>query len=336
MASLLEVEDLIVRFHISGIIPRLWGQRHVEAVAGVSLTLEQGTTLGLVGESGSGKTTFARAVMGLVPVHAGRVRFNGRELSQATGRSSRRAWCREMAFVFQDPVGSLSPRLSVQKLVTEPFVIHGLSRRDLDAEARRLLGLVGLSTDFAGRYPHELSGGQARRVNLARALALSPKLLIADEPTAGLDVSVQGEILNLLNRLQDELGLTYLVITHNLAVVRHVCDRVAVMYLGRLIEQGKAERLFRAPAHPYTRGLILSQPNPNPRRRRPVEVLQGEVPSLRRRPAGCEFHTRCQRQASDCLTGLPAMRELDSGHEVRCLFPHVEQAVERIPTEAET
>jgi oligopeptide/dipeptide ABC transporter ATP-binding protein len=295
-------------------------------VAGVSLTLEQGTTLGLVGESGSGKTTFARAIMGLVPIHAGRVRFNGQNLSKIKAGSSRRAWCREMAFVFQDPIGSLSPRLSVQRLITEPFIIHGLSRRHLEAEARRLLSLVGLPHDFALRYPHELSGGQARRVNLARALALSPKLMIADEPTAGLDVSVQGEILNLLNRLQDDLGLTYLIITHNLAVVRHICSRVAVMYLGRLIEQGTAGQMFGAPSHPYTRGLILSQPNPDPRQRRPAVALQGEVPSLRRRPVGCEFHTRCPRSIASCREGLPAMRELDPGHKVRCLFPYSEEA----------
>ena len=322
MSSLLEVRDLVVRFRPSGTALQLWGQRHIEAVAGVNLSLRPGTTTGLVGESGSGKTTFARAVMGLVPVHSGGVHFDGQTLSKSMRTEARRIWCHKMAFVFQNPVGSLSPRLSVQKLITEPFIIQGLPRRDLVAEAHRLLRLVGLSPDFAERFPHELSGGQARRVNLARALALSPKLLIADEPTAGLDVSIQGEILNLLNRLQDELGLTYLVITHNLAVVRHVCTRVAVIYLGRLIEQAPTKRLFQAPAHPYTRGLILSQPNSDPRRRRTDVSLQGEVPSLRKRPTGCEFHTRCSQSMPVCRDALPPMRDLAPHHEARCLFPH--------------
>jgi peptide/nickel transport system ATP-binding protein len=223
--------------------------------------------------------------------------------------------------MFQDPVASLSPRLSVQTLITEPFVIHGMSDRDLPAEARRLLGLVGLPPDFASRYPHQLSGGQARRVGVARALALSPKLIIADEPTAGLDVSVQGEILNLLARLQRELGLTYIIITHNLAVVRHVSDEMAIMYMGRFVERGPTAEIFRDPGHPYTHGLIAAQPVPDPDQRRENVELQGEVPSLTRRPAGCEFHTRCPHMRDNCRSDRPAPRLLAGRRELLCHYP---------------
>src|SRR6185295_12997670 len=193
--------------------------------------------------------------------------------------------------------------------------------RNLDAEARRLLALVGLPADFAGRYPHQLSGGQARRVGVARALALSPKLIIADEPTAGLDVSVQGEILNLLARLQRELGLTYIVITHNLAVVRHVSDEMAIMYMGRFLEHGPTRDIFAHPAHPYTHGLLAAQPHPDPDRRRENVELQGEVPSLARRPAGCEFHTRCPHQRDNCRTDRPGPRSLAGRRELLCHYP---------------
>src|SRR5439155_6973508 len=209
--------------------------RFLDAVLDVSFALRAGTTLALVGESGSGKSTLGRAIVGLVPIDGGRVRFQGEEPLKA-GAGAARAYHRDVAMMFQDPVSSLSPRRTVRALITEPFVIHGLSERGLDQEAERLLALVGLPKDFAGRYPHQLSGGQARRVGVARAVALLPKLIIADEPTAGLDVSVQGEILNLMTRLQRELGLTYLIITHNLAVVRHVSDETAIMYMGRFVE----------------------------------------------------------------------------------------------------
>ena len=206
---------------------------------------KQGTTLAIVGESGSGKSTLARAIVGLTPVAGGTITFDGYN-PFAEGHGGNRDYHRQVAMMFQDPVSSLSPRRTVQSLITEPFVIHGMKERDLGAEAARLLALVGLPKDFAKRYPHQLSGGQARRVGVARAISLNPKLIIADEPTAGLDVSVQGEILNLLAKLQDEFGLTYVIITHNLAVVRHVSDRTAIMYMGRFVETGPTAAVFAA------------------------------------------------------------------------------------------
>jgi len=323
LIPLLEVRDLHVRFELTGPVKaRLLGleNRFLDAVLNVSFSVAAGTTLALVGESGSGKSTLGRAIIGLVPVHRGTVRFEGEEPLKA-GRTGLSLYRRNVAMMFQDPVASLSPRLTVKSLITEPFAIHGLTDRDLNAEARRLLALVGLPADFVGRYPHQLSGGQARRVGVARALALSPKLIIADEPTAGLDVSVQGEILNLLTRLQRELGLTYIIITHNLAVVRHVSDETAVMYMGRFVEKGATDDVFACAAHPYTHGLLAAQPQPDPDKRRDKVELQGEVPSLARRPAGCEFHTRCPRVRDECRRTRPEARALTDGHTHRCLFP---------------
>ena len=262
----------------------------------------------------------ARAIVGLVPIAGGTVRFQGEEpLKQGSGAA--RGYHREVAMMFQDPISSLSPRRTVRSLITEPFVVHGLSDRDLDQEAQRLLALVGLPKDFTGRYPHQLSGGQARRVGVARAVALLPKLIIADEPTAGLDVSVQGEILNLMTRLQRELGLTYLIITHNLAVVRHVSDETAIMYMGRFVEQGPTSDIFHHAAHPYTIGLLAAQPKPDPDKRREYVALMGEVPSLARRPSGCEFHTRCPRAEEICRRDTPSVYRLTPRHTHRCYFP---------------
>jgi oligopeptide/dipeptide ABC transporter ATP-binding protein len=323
MSTLIEVSSLHVRFALMGPIrARLLGleNRFLDAVLDVSFAVAAGTTFALVGESGSGKSTLGRAIIGLVPVQGGSVRFQGGEPLRQ-GRTALAAYRRQIAMMFQDPVASLSPRLTVKSLITEPFVIQGLRRRDLDAEARRLLALVGLPADFAGRYPHQLSGGQARRVGVARALALSPQLIIADEPTAGLDVSVQGEILNLLTRLQRELGLTYIIITHNLAVVRHVSDEMAIMYMGRFLEHGPTRDIFARAAHPYTYGLLAAQPRPDPDKRRDNVELQGEVPSLARRPTGCEFHTRCPRAQDLCRAVRPERQTVASGHDHRCHFP---------------
>ncbi len=323
MTKLLEVENVRVRFRVAGAIRALLdGERdpYIDAVLRVSLSLEEGTTFGLVGESGSGKTTLGRAIIGLVPVQEGTIRFNGTELTGLSD-SAYKPYRRNIAMMFQDPVASLSPRRTVRSLVTEPFVIHGLGKRDLDAEAARLLGMVGLTTEFFGRYPHELSGGQARRVGVARALALSPKLIIADEPTAGLDVSVQGEILNLMAQLQNKLGLSYIIITHNLAVVRHVCDEMAIMYLGRFVERGRTEDIFAQPRHPYTEALLAAVPRPDPDQRREVVELQGEIPSLRNRPSGCEFHTRCLYAQDRCRREFPAESSAPPGHKFICHFP---------------
>jgi peptide/nickel transport system ATP-binding protein len=292
----------------------------IDAVLDVSLRVPCGGAFSLVGESGSGKSTLARAIFGLATPTAGSIRFDGCELVGLSD-GALKAHRRSMAMMFQDPVASLSPRLTVRSLVAEPFRIHKVRDRDVAAEASRLLELVGLSKAYLGRYPHELSGGQARRVGVARALALSPRLVVADEPTAGLDVSVQGEVLNLMTRLRRELGLTYIIITHNLPMVRHVGDEVGVMYLGRLVEQGPTSAVFARPAHPYTHGLLAAVPQPDPDRRRDVVELKGEIPSLRSRPAGCEFHTRCPFVAPRCRSEAPALRTITPGRVVRCHFP---------------
>jgi peptide/nickel transport system ATP-binding protein len=321
VSPLLAVEDLHVRFRVGGWLGHALGRgpTHIEAVAGVSFTLAEGRTLALVGESGSGKTTVARSIIGLLPVQSGRIRFAGEDIT-GRGDAAMRPVRRDMAMMWQDPVGSLSPRLTVRSLLAEPFRVHGLSDRDLAAEARRLLELVGLPAAFAERYPHQLSGGQARRVGVARAVALQPKLVIADEPTAGLDVSIQGEVLNLLNDLQDRLGLAILIITHNLAVVRHIAHRTAVMYLGRIVESAPTADLFADPRHPYAQALLAASPEPDPDARRQRIELPGEVPSLLRRPSGCEFHPRCPRAQPRCRGEIPAFTD-DGERGWSCHFP---------------
>jgi oligopeptide/dipeptide ABC transporter ATP-binding protein len=278
-----------------------------------------------VGESGSGKTTLGRTILNLLAARSGAVRFEGRDVAGLPERQFK-PLRRDMAMMFQDPVGSLSPRKSVRALITEPFQIHGVRDVNLDDEAERLCDLVRLPRDFLSRYPHELSGGQARRVGVARALALRPKLIVADEPTAGLDVSVQGEILNLMADLQRAHGLGYLIITHNLPVVRHICDRLAIMYLGRIVEQGETEAIFARPAHPYTHALVNGIPQPDPDRRRADVAITGEVPSLLRRPAGCDFHTRCPHAQDRCRSDSPAARDLTPERQAACHFPLTEGA----------
>ncbi|WP_120633670.1 ABC transporter ATP-binding protein [Ruegeria sp. EL01] len=290
----------------------------VNVLAGVSFTVEPGETYALVGESGSGKTTVIRAIAGLAPAQDGSVTFEGQEIRGAP-ESVMRPLRKDMTMMFQDPVGSLSPRLTIRSLITEPYRIQGMKDRDLDAEAKRLLEMVNLPTHFADRYPYQLSGGQARRVGVARALALEPKLILADEPTAGLDVSVQGELLNLLNDLRERLGLAMVIITHNLSVVRHVADRMGIMYLGRLVEEGTTETIFKDPRHPYTRCLLSANPEPDPDARLERIALKGEPPSLLKRPSGCEFRERCPF-AKDICTQTPEWK-LDGGHGLRCLAP---------------
>lgn len=322
MSPLLEVRDLRVRFRSMGpmrALVRGVSDPFIDAVCGVSFDIRQGETLGLVGESGSGKSTIARAINGLVSIHSGSVRFDGEDIAAPAGGRNR--FRREMALMFQDPAGSLSPRLTVRSLVTEPFRIHGYRDRDLGEETSRLLRLVGLTEDFAGRFPHQLSGGQARRVGLARALALDPKLVLADEPTAGLDVSVQGEVLNLLARIQEETGVAILIITHNLNVVRHITDRMSIMYLGRFVEQGATDEIFGRPRHPYTEALLSATPEPDPDSARQRIKIAGEVPSLMHRPEGCEFHTRCPYVRDQCRTQAPSRTLNGGGHAYTCHFP---------------
>lgn len=306
-------EDVAINVPLSG---GLLSRRHLNILADISFEVQAAETLALVGESGSGKTTLARAMIGLMPVAAGRMWFRGAPLSAPAARARLRA---EAAMLFQDARGSLSPRVSVGEAVAEPLAIHGRPRPPGTVE--RMLDRVGLAPAFARRFPHELSGGQARRVSVARALALDPALLIADEPTAGLDVSVQGEILNLLGDLRRDLGLAMVVISHNLATVRHVADRIAVLYLGRLVESGPAAEVLARPLHPYTAGLIAAQPNPDPRKRRDAPAIAGEIPSLIARPAGCGFASRCPRVDPRCRTEAPALRRLAPGRAAACHFP---------------
>lgn len=318
MSAILQVSDLEVRFVVGGALARMTGRSsHVLAVAGVGFELRPGETLALVGESGSGKTTLARAVAGLARHVSGSIIFEGRPVL-GTGAAGRKRLRRDMAIIFQDVVSSLSPRFTVRALLEEPFRIHGLPMPRHEIE--RLLTLVNLPASIAERYPHELSGGQARRVGVARALALNPQLVVADEPTAGLDVSVQSEVLNLLNELRERLGLALLIITHNLNVVRHVADRMAIMYLGRFVESGETDAIFHGPRHPYTAALLSANPMIDPAVRRNRVTLQGEAPSLMRRASGCEFHSRCPFARDRCAQTAPAVT-VEPDRRFTCHFP---------------
>lgn len=309
--SLLSIQGVSVDLSMAG----LFARRHLNILSDISFELAAGETLGLVGESGSGKTTLARAVLGLQRISAGTLTLSGTKLKTKDDFRNIR---RSAAMIFQDAVASLSPRMTVGQLIAEPFAIHSVALPT--GKIADLLAQVGLPPDISTRYPHELSGGQARRVGVARALALHPKLVIADEPTAGLDVSVQAEILNLMSDLKDDLNLSYLIITHNLALVRHVADRTIVMYLGRLVETGPTAQVFAAPRHPYTASLIASDPKPDPRQRRADLAIKGEIPSILRRPAGCEFHTRCPMAQALCRTIAPQLVEKSKGHSARCHY----------------
>jgi oligopeptide/dipeptide ABC transporter ATP-binding protein len=292
----------------------------VRAVDGVDLEIRRGEILGLVGESGSGKTTLGRAILGLAPATSGQVLFDGLDVTQL-GAGDLRRLRRRMQMIFQDPYSSLSPRLRVSYQLTEPYKINEVPPAERYSVAD-LLGMVELSTEQATKYPHELSGGQARRVGIARALALHPDFIVADEPTAGLDVSAAASVLNLMKELGTRLGLTYLIITHNLNLVGYVADRIAVMYLGQLVEVGPADRIFDAPAHPYTRALLESISEPDPRQRRDAHrmLLPGEIPSPRNPPPGCRFHTRCAYAQERSREEVPELEEIERGHFVACHF----------------
>ena len=323
MSELLKVRDLRVRYPVdAGMTSMLKKNRRsfVDVVHGVSLNIERGETLAIVGESGSGKTTLAMALCGLAPVLDGEVWFDGAVMPINKDRYLQPDR-RRISLMFQDPVGSLSPRMTVRKLLGEPFRIHSGLSDDPDRSALELLAMVGLSSDFADRYPHQLSGGQARRVCLARALAQKPDLLIADEPTAGLDVSIQGEVLNLLSDLQQELGLGIMIITHNLNIVRHVAEQMAIMYLGRFVEQGRSELVFQHARHPYTAALLAANPSTNPDARPERINLTGEIPSLLQRPPGCEFHSRCPRVQAECRESFPAREYANAKQAWNCFHP---------------
>jgi len=323
MNALLTVNDLQVRYPLDGGLLPWTGRnrpRFVDVVHGVSLSIRRGETLAVVGESGSGKTTVAMALCGLAPVRGGEILLDGVKVS-AGKDGYLRPDRRRMALMLQDPSGSLSPRMTVRKLLAEPYRIHPGHSNDPERSALNLLSMVGLGAEFADRYPHQLSGGQARRVSVARALALKPDLLIADEPTAGLDVSIQGEVLNLLSDLQQEMGLGILIITHNLNIVRHVADQMAIMYLGRFLEQGASGRIIANPRHPYTGALLAANPSADPEAPHQRIELQGESPGLLNRPPGCEFHPRCPRMQPDCQAAFPTSEGTPGEQTWKCFHP---------------
>jgi len=319
MSLLLEVKDLVKHYPVrGGLFSRAAGAVH--AVDGVSLSVAPGETLGLVGESGCGKTTLARLVLRLEEPTSGQLRFDGEDLL-ALGSRALRSRRRHFQIVFQDPMSSLNPRMTVGEILAEPLRVHGVAK-GAAAEARvaELLDQVGIPASWRQRYPHEFSGGQRQRIGVARAIALGPKLVVCDEAVSALDVSVQAQVLNLLLELRLRLGLAYLFISHDLSVVRHVSDRVAVMYLGQIVEQAPSEQLFGAPAHPYTKALLSAIPVPDPRRRPERIVLSGDVPSPAKPPPGCRFHTRCPAVMPRCSREAPPVYRVGEGHEVRCFL----------------
>ena len=330
---LLEVEDVTKHFPITEGIVFKHEVASVKALDGVSLTVRRGETLGIVGESGCGKSTLARVILRLLEPTSGTVRFDGRDITWLSERALHPVR-REVQMIFQDPYASLNPRKRVGFIVAEPLEVH---RIGTEAERKRrvqdLLEVVGLSPEHYNRFPHEFSGGQRQRIGVARALALNPKLIVADEPVSALDVSVQAQILNLLKDLQAEFGLTYVFIAHDLSVVRHISDRVAVMYLGKLAELAEARDLYAGPRHPYTGALLSAVPIANPRRGRGRTrfVLGGDVPNPINPPSGCRFHPRCPRVRDACAESEPPLEPLGVGHEAACFFPLEAHGAEPLP-----
>lgn len=317
--DIVSVEDLRVHFPVTeGVLKRTVG--YLPAVDGVSFAVTRGETFSLVGESGCGKSTTALSVLKMQPVTSGRIVFKGEDITDYSS-AEMRPLRRSMQMVYQDPFGSLNPRMKVGSIIGEPLVVHGLSgdKTKYRAKIKALMNLVGLLPDMADRYPHEFSGGQRQRIGIARALALDPELIICDEPVSALDVSIQAQVINLLMDLQEQLGLTYLFIAHDLSVVRHISNRIAVMYLGRIVEIAERDELFSNPRHPYTQALLEAVPVPDPEieSRRPHRLITGEVPSVRNPPDGCGFHPRCPKVISECTKTQPLL--VSDGHtQVAC------------------
>jgi oligopeptide transport system ATP-binding protein len=314
---LVEVENLKMHFPIKGgVLGKQVGE--VKAVDGISFFIKKGETLGLVGESGCGKSTTGRMLLRLLEPTEGKIYFEGEDITKLSTNAMRKKR-REMQMVFQDPFASLNPRHTVEKILEEPLIVHGVKdKAERKRRVKELLEVVGLSSWHAKRYPHQFSGGQRQRIGIARALAVNPKLIIADEPVSALDVSIQSQVLNLMQDLQKEFDLTYLFIAHDLGVVRHISDRVGVMYLGHIVELADSEKLYDNPKHPYTQALLSAVPIPDVEHQKDRVILQGDVPSPSNPPAGCPFHTRCPAAMEHCASVKPVLKEVAEGHYAAC------------------
>jgi peptide/nickel transport system ATP-binding protein/oligopeptide transport system ATP-binding protein len=319
MTTLLKVENLRKAFKVSANRPGA-AKQLLKAVDGASFEIKAGETLGLVGESGCGKSTTGKLLLRLLEPDSGTVSFDGRSVTDMPKRELT-ALRRDMQIIFQDPYSSLNPRMRVGEIIGEPLVIHGLANgKDIKDQVLILMKKVGLTPEHYERYPHEFSGGQRQRIGIARTLAVQPRLVVADEPVSALDLSIQAQIINLLKDLQDEFGLTYLFISHDLGVIEHVCDRVAVMYLGRIVEIADAGQLYQSPRHPYTEALLNAVPVADPKRVRKHQLLSGEIPSPIDPPTGCHFHPRCPYAQEICRQEYPALLEQEEGHQAACHF----------------